>query len=124
MYSMGYSPGIPPVNDIISTIWFYLSHLISSLHLGHTHHTSLINHVTCMVNLNLSLVTRQNRPPDAFNTFTPRMAKASAAPSIHPTPAVFQQHLPQLHRCISSLSYFHFDELLYHAFTAACYQSH
>ena len=39
--------------------------------------------------------------PDAFNTFTPHTAKASAMPSIHPTPAVFQQHLPWLHWCIS-----------------------
>ena len=30
-----------------------------------------------------------DRPPDAFNTFTPHVAKASAMPSIHPTPAVF-----------------------------------
>ena len=44
---------------------------ISSLHLDHAHHMSLINHVTCMVELNLSFVTRQDRPPDVFNTFTP-----------------------------------------------------
>ena len=96
---------------------------LSSLNLGHTHYASLINRMTCTVDLDLALVTRQDRPPDEFNTFTPHAAKASALPSIiHLTPELFQQHSPQLHRCTSSLSYFHSDELQYHAFTAACYQ--